>query len=995
MKPAIREGEAIVKHLRIDNPAETTPLAPRERVPYWDNAKFILIFFVVLGHFLFSRNDLALPEMIALGIYSFHMPAFAFVAGNFSTSDRGRSKEKIVPLLVAYVTFNGLFVLYSYVVHSDLFFTIPYYSMWYLLALVFWRITVPVVAKVPGSLLWTAIAAVGIGFWPDADNYFGVSRIVAFYPFFLAGYLAHGADVGQRLINMKALPKVLGALACWAITIVGFYFANRYLHFVEGQVTFEPFDRLMDVVPRVALLVLACTGTLAVLLSAPRARIPLFTAVGANTLSIYLVHRYFVLLFQKFYATSVSETLFLIASFAGSVVLVIVLGIGPIPRLVSAYLDSVTSLVLRDSKQRGASGILFRAACILLVVAVAVVPVLNMRRGDDVPQKSYEIYPRLSAEQETKAKDGLTILFAGDLTLLEDQVRAGYTGDGYDYAPVFEYTKPYIEAADLAIGVLEGPCAGADAGYSSGNFDDTKPFWLNFPDEFAKAVKDAGFDLVTTATNHILDKGEEGALRTIEVLDKLGLGHTGTYRDAAEKEANHVRIIEKDGVKLAVLSYTYGVNNDLEDHPDELFVTGEYASLTSTIVDPNSSSFGAVRANVEADFAKAKELGADLIVVLPHWGTQFTNVPDDFQKTWRGIFLELGADIILGAHSHDVQPIVMEEVDGRQTLTCYCPGNYCDLYRDFDGDCSALVEVNIDPSTKTVVGGSIIPLWTERQLSGNYRAVPVGDIVANDTLRAQMTNYDLLRVEEVQQLATSVMLGTKLDLQMAQTRHPFTAEGYERASVPQLQLSDDERAGTLAKALTGATNVCFVGDWATEGTRNGGFGWYEPFESLVKGKVTRVADVATTSMTLQNQVDELIKTQADLFVVAVGANDVRYRDESDAAQTADAYTAELAKLVTAVKTQLPQARFVFVAPWTSVSGDMGTTLMLDEKRALNAEYSAALKSWCSAEGHGFVDPNPAIERVIDFYPSTAYLVDSTQPNCTRGLELYARSALAA
>lgn len=982
-----------MKHLRTEAPVPEAAAVSRERVPYWDNVKLILIFLVVLGHMLYSRTDLELTKLLTVGIYAFHMPAFALVSGYFSTSAHARSKERIVPLLAAFVTFNGLFILYSYLMRYDLYLTIPYYSMWWLLALVFWRLTVPHVAKVPGSLLWTIAAAVLVGFWPDADNHLAVSRIVAFYPFFLAGYRMREKGLGQKIVGMGALPKALCALLCWAAVVAGFYLANRYLHFDYANTEYDPYLRMMDMVPRVAILAIACVGTLAVLMSAPRARLGWLSTLGANSLSIYLLHRYLVLGFQKFLAPGLSEPQFLLCSLAGSLVLLLVCGNKLVSDLVNRYLDAASGIVLRGEGRPGALDLLLKGVAVLVVAAVAVVPVLDMRRGDPPATKSYEIYPRLTREQEAAFDDSLTILFSGDLTLLEDQVRSAYTGEGYDFAPVFQYTKPYIEQADLAIGVLEGPCAGADAGYSSGNFTDDKAFWLNFPDEFAASVKDAGFDLVTTATNHMLDRGEEGALRTLDVLDGLGLDHTGTYRDAAAKESGRVHLVERDGIKMAVLAYTYGVNDDLADYPDDSFVGGEYAWLTSTIVPETSASFGAAKAAVEADFAEARELGADLIVVLPHWGTQFTNEPDEFQKTWRSIFLEQGADIILGAHTHDVQPIVMEEVGGRQTLTCYCPGNYCDLYREYDGDCSALVEVHVDRQTKEILGGSIIPLWTSTQLSGTYRAVPVGEIVSAGALRAETTNYDLLRVEEVQELATSVMLGTELDLQMARVRQPFTVDGFARASVPQIEVGDEERAGTLANALAQAKSVCFAGDFATAGSRNGGYGWYEPIESLANGPITNVSESAATVQTLIERADELAEAGADLYVVAIGANDIRYREEPECAMTAEAYVERLGELVDAVRAGVPQSRFLFVAPWSSSTGDPASPLMVDEKRELGTAYTEALKSWCAAEGFGFVDPNRAIEDAVDHYPDSRYLVDAVQPNNTAGIELFARSAL--
>lgn len=92
-------------------------------------------------------------------------------------------------------------------------------------------------------------------------------------------------------------------------------------------------------------------------------------------------------------------------------------------------------------------------------------------------------------------------------------------------------------------------------------YHDGKELYLNFPDEFASAVKDAGFDLVTTANNHLLDRGSDGALRTLDVLDNIGLDHTGSYRSIEEKNNSRVKLVTVEGIKFAVLSYTCGINN--------------------------------------------------------------------------------------------------------------------------------------------------------------------------------------------------------------------------------------------------------------------------------------------------------------------------------------------------------------------------------------------------------------------------------------------------
>ena len=139
----------------------------------------------------------------------------------------------------------------------------------------------------------------------------------------------------------------------------------------------------------------------------------------------------------------------------------------------------------------------------------------------------------------------------------------------------------------------------------------------------------------------------------------------------------------------------------------------------------------------------------------------------------------------------------------------------------------------------------------------------------------------------------------------------------------------------------------------------------------------------------------MLEAKADLYVIAVGTNDVRYRDESICAMTPAAYVERLTQLVNEIRAGVPDAQFVFVAPWTSTSGDVNTYLNVNEKREMNAAYTETLKAFCESQGFGFIDPNPAIEAVIDTYPQSDYLVDFIHPNSTAGLELYARTAMGA
>ena len=100
---------------------------------------------------------------------------------------------------------------------------------------------------------------------------------------------------------------------------------------------------------------------------------------------------------------------------------------------------------------------------------------------------------------------------------------------------MFKQTFEYLQKSELSIGVYEGPSAGNMTKYSTSNFNDGIPLYLNFPDEFAESVKKAGISLVTTANNHLLDKGINSALRTIDILNKYNITHTGSYKNQKEK----------------------------------------------------------------------------------------------------------------------------------------------------------------------------------------------------------------------------------------------------------------------------------------------------------------------------------------------------------------------------------------------------------------------------------------------------------------------------
>lgn len=218
--------------------------------------------------------------------------------------------------------------------------------------------------------------------------------------------------------------------------------------------------------------------------------------------------------------------------------------------------------------------------------------------------------------------------------------------------------------------------------------------------------------------------------------------------------------------------------------------------------------------------------------------------------------------------------------------------------------------------------------------------------------------------------------------------------GFMREKVKPLEISDEMR-GDFYKTLTAAENVCFVGDSLTEGTKNGGVAWFEPLENLVRGKIFNISQGGATTKILLERLDEMAQTGADLFVVAVGTNDIRYRDENICAMTPEEYVDNLQKLRDGIRAKIPNAKFIFIAAWTSADGDFVSALPFEEKIKLNDLYSAALKNWCSAQGEIFINPNSYIDARLKVFPQKNYLIDFIHPNADKGVELYATAVLSA
>ena len=239
----------------------------------------------------------------------------------------------------------------------------------------------------------------------------------------------------------------------------------------------------------------------------------------------------------------------------------------------------------------------------------------------------------------------LSLLIAGDLMQHMPQIKSAKQSDGsYDYEECFAGIKAEVERADIAIANFETTLAGQPySGYPQ----------FSAPDDFLSAVQSAGFDIMLTANNHCVDTRRKGLERTLNMMDSLGMAHLGTYRTLDERERTYPYLIEKNGLRIVLLNFTYDTNGIPVPQPC-------HVNLMDTL-------------EIAADLDKARQMKPDAIIALPHWGIEYQTLPSKEQREMAAWLLSHGVDHIIGGHPHVAQPLELRN-DGRN-LVAWSMGN--------------------------------------------------------------------------------------------------------------------------------------------------------------------------------------------------------------------------------------------------------------------------------------------------------------------------------
>ena len=379
------------------------------------------------------------------------------------------------------------------------------------------------------------------------------------------------------------------------------------------------------------------------------------------------------------------------------------------------------------------------------------------------------------------------LAFVGDVMCHLEQLNAARIAPGeYDFHYKFRYIAPYIRSADFAIANLETTLV--HTGFAG---------WPLFrsPRSLAEALLYAGFDYVTTGNNHSFDAGVAGVRSTIEILNDVGLGFTGTFlTPECRYEPTIVQVGEFTFALLSVTMHTNAIDLGFYNYMMKI--------VYHDLVEQSQIDYEMIADAI----ARARALEPDFVIVLPHIGIEYYGTMDrrggghqwdNFDRTdtrwvnWMRtmhFFLEAGADIVMNHHPHTLLPaefVYITEEDGtvRRTFMAYSMANFVSAQRTQPRETSAVFYIDferVDDGPARIVGASYVPIWVRQNdptRGGlDFTVLPVTQTLhraeAGDTpdLRPQ----DIERMREVHRDVTHMLSGEPIPLEYMQYEYPIT-----------------------------------------------------------------------------------------------------------------------------------------------------------------------------------------------------------------------------
>lgn len=305
---------------------------------------------------------------------------------------------------------------------------------------------------------------------------------------------------------------------------------------------------------------------------------------------------------------------------------------------------------------------------IILAIAFAITKLTGSKEGTKPSDKIAEIKKNITKDKTQKYE--LTLAMVGDHLIhngVYNEASKNAGGNGYDFKPMVSYIKEIVQNYDLAYYNQETILGGAELGLSS------YPQFLS-PYEAGDAMLDAGFNLVSLASNHTMDRYYSTNGKSIEnsinywgnTSDVL---YAGSYTSPEQRD--EVKIMEKNHIKYTMLSYTYGTNGIPVPNGKD-YLVNVWPTDIDNINDPaTDTKYQAYKQKVKEDIDKVRDK-VDLLMVAMHWGVEYTHTPTKYQEDMAQFLADNGVDIIIGAHPHVIMPITYID----DTLVYFSLGNF-------------------------------------------------------------------------------------------------------------------------------------------------------------------------------------------------------------------------------------------------------------------------------------------------------------------------------
>ncbi len=394
----------------------------------------------------------------------------------------------------------------------------------------------------------------------------------------------------------------------------------------------------------------------------------------------------------------------------------------------------------------------------LLTIIISVSVLFIISNFVDLPYRNepVDVSPDVTSSDKSNVSPDKVMATAslssvGDLLIHAPVFNSAYTSSGeYDFNPIFQYVKPYLEKADYCVANLEVSLGGTDNGMKYSGYP-----LFNCPDSIVTSAQNMGVDMLALANNHTYDCGYAGFIRKIGVIENMGLTYAGVAKDNSEKLYN---VVDVNGINIGIVNYTY-----------ETPSTGEgNKAINGILVDKNAvnliNSFNYDKldlfySDLENKISLMKNDGAEIIVAYPHWGTEYLLNANEYQKTMAQKMCDLGVDVIIGGHPHVVEPVkvIKSEISGKRTVCLYSLGNFISNQRKHLMNLSTgntedglIFTVNFEKygdgrvSVKSV---EAIPTWVNLS-DGNYRVIPLDKSVTDWKKSFNLSDYSLASANE-------------------------------------------------------------------------------------------------------------------------------------------------------------------------------------------------------------------------------------------------------